>query len=65
MPWRLLGAVTNTNLHEPGSVTVPALATTPSSRGHGYKAGRLGCSRWPCARVQRVARRVCPGVCAS
>lgn len=60
MPWRLLGTVTNTNLHEPGGVTALASATAPRSRGHGYKAGRLGSSRWPCAPLQRVPRRVLP-----
>lgn len=57
MLWKLVGTVTNTNLPEPSGMTPPALATTPRSRGHGCKAGRLGCNRWLCALVRRVPRR--------
>lgn len=53
MPWRPLGTVRNMKLHEPSSVTAPALATAPRNRERGCKAERLECSRWPYAPVQR------------
>lgn len=59
MSWRLLGTVTNVNFDEPSVVTASALATTPRSRGCGFKAGN-----WSVAGGHVLLSRGCPCKCA-